>query len=337
MKDKVLQALSETDGFLSGQQLSELLGVSRTAVWKTIGKLKDEGYEIEAVTNRGYRLIRGHDADIVNQIEVEKRLTTRWIGHPVIYEAQTGSTNDDIMRMADEGAPEGTLAVASLQTAGKGRRGRVWVSPDQGNVYMSLLLRPRIPVQEAPMMTLIMALAAYEALQDQHYEERIRFGIKWPNDLVASVDGGPYKKLAGILTEMRLEDAEIKDVTIGIGMNLNMEAVDPALEETATTLCRAVGKKVDRAQIAADCWNHFEKDYEEYLAAGSLLPLIDRYSAASVNLGRLVRVLDPQGEFTGTARAVTSEGELVVSPEDGSEDRRIGTGEVSVRGVMGYV
>ncbi len=337
MKDRILQELSEAEGFLSGQELSEILGVSRTAVWKAIGKLKEEGYEIEAVTNRGYRLIGGQNADILNETEITKHLTTRWAGHPVIYEGKTGSTNDDIMRMSDEGAAEGTLAVASLQTAGKGRRGRIWQSPDQGNVYMSILLRPAIPVAEAPMMTLIMALATYEMLQDLSFPENLRFGIKWPNDLVVSVDGGPYKKFVGILTEMRLEDTEIRDVTIGIGININQDCVDPALEETATTLSLAAGHPVNRAAVAAGCWNHFEPDYEEYLAAGSLEPLVERYSKALVNLGREVRVLDPKGEFTGVAKAVTAGGELIVAPSDGSEDRRIGTGEISVRGVMGYV
>lgn len=336
MKDRILQALTEAEGFLSGQQLSDLLGVSRTAVWKAIGKLKEEGYEIEAVTNKGYRLIRGHNADILNQAEIEKRLTTKWIGHPVIYEKETGSTNDDIMRMSDAGAAEGTLAVASAQTAGKGRRGRTWISLDCGNVYMSLLLRPRIPVQEAPMMTLIMALATYEALQEM-YGDRLQFGIKWPNDLVVSVDSGPYKKFVGILTEMRLEDTEIRDVTIGIGLNLNQDFVEESLQETATTLRLAAGETVNRAQITAACWNHFEPAYEAYLAAGSLEPLIDRYSKGLVNIGRKVRVLDPKGEFTGVAKRVTPYGELVVTPDDGGEDRMVGTGEISVRGVMGYV
>ena len=337
MKNRILQSLSETDGFLSGQELSNLLGVSRTAVWKAIGKLKEEGYEIEAVTNRGYRLVPDQEKDILNQAEIEKRLTTAWAGHQVIYEKETGSTNDDIMRMADEGAAQGTLAVASHQTAGKGRRGRTWLSPAGKNVYMSILLRPQIPVSEAPMMTLIMALATYEMLQDLHVPERIRFGIKWPNDLVFSVDGGPYKKFVGILTEMRLEDTEIRDVTIGIGLNLNLESVDPGLEETATTLYLATGEKVNRAEIAAGCWNHFEPDSEAYLSAGSLAPLRERYSSALVNIGRKVRILDPKGEFNGVAKAVTSEGELVVTPDDGGKDRRIGTGEISVRGVMGYV
>lgn len=341
MKDRILQALAETDGFLSGQQLSDLLGVSRTAVWKTIGKLKSEGYEIEAVTNRGYRLINAQDVDVLNQAEIARRLSTAWAGYPLIYEKQTGSTNDDIMRLADEGATQGTLAVASCQTAGKGRRGRTWISPDEGNVYMSILLRPQIPVQEAPMMTLIMALACCEALQELYPEKgkdkRVQFGIKWPNDLVVSVEEGPFKKFVGILTEMRLEEREIRDVTIGIGLNLNQESVDPAICETATTLRNALGRKVNRAEVAAACWNHFEPAYEEYLAAGSLEPLIERYSSVLVNIGRKVRVLDPRGEYTGTAKRVTAGGELVVTVDDTAEDRLVGTGEISVRGVMGYV
>lgn len=337
MKDKILQALTEADGFLSGQQLSELLGVSRTAVWKAIGKLKEEGYEIEAVTNKGYRLVLDKESDILNQTEIEKRLTTSWAGHPVVYEKETGSTNDDIMRLSEQGAAQGTLAVASHQTAGKGRRGRNWISPEGGNVYMSILLRPQIPVSEAPMMTLIMALAVYEAMEDLQFPENIRFGIKWPNDLVVSVDGGPYRKFVGILTEMRLEDAEIRDVTIGIGLNLNMEAVNPEIAETATTLYLSTGQKVNRAAVVAGCWNHFEPDYEAYLKAGSLEPLLDKYSRALVNIGRKVRVLDPKGEFTGVAKRVTPGGELAVAPDDGSGEKCIGTGEISVRGVMGYV
>ena len=358
MKDKILAALSESGGFLSGQQLSKMLGVSRTAVWKAIGRLKEEGYEIEAVTNRGYRLVNSEAADVLNQTEIGRRLTTKWAGHPVIYEKETGSTNDDIMRMSDRGAKEGTLAVASWQTAGKGRRGRTWVSQEGGNVYMSILLRPHIPANAAPMSTLIMALAVYEALEEMYGsgtsaadapdENRVDpdaavpartavFGIKWPNDIVVSADGGPYKKFVGILTEMRMEDKEIRDVTIGIGLNLNMDAVEEPFQETATSLSLALGHSVNRAAVTAACWNHFEPAYEEFLAAGNLTPLLSRYEKGLVNRGRAVRILDPKGEFTGVAKGITPEGDLVVSPDDGTEDRMIGTGEISVRGVMGYV
>lgn len=339
MKDRILQALEGTDGYLSGQQLSELLGVSRTAIWKSIEKLREEGYQIEAVTNRGYRLVRTGDDDILNQAEIEKRLHTKWVGHPTIYTKETGSTNDDIMKLADEGAAEGTLAVSSMQTAGKGRRGRVWVSPGGGNIYMSLLVRPKISANIAPMSTLIMALATYEAMLDLRMPEdrELHFGIKWPNDIVVSVNGGPYKKFVGILTEMRLEDTSIKDVTIGIGLDLNQESVAEEFSETATTLSIAMGHKVNRAEIVAGCWNHFEPDYESFLEAGNLSPLQENYNEACVNVNRKVRVLDPKGEFTGTARGILPDGKLLVSPDDDRENQQIESGEISVRGVMGYV
>lgn len=330
-------ALSQAEGYLSGQELSDLLGVSRTAVWKAIGKLKEEGYEIEAVTNRGYRLINRGDADILNGPEIERRLSTRWAGHPVIYEKETGSTNDDIMRLSDEGAAEGTLAVASFQTAGKGRRGRTWVSQEGGNVYMSLLLRPKMAPSLAPMSTLIMALAVYETMEDLQAGEPVRFGIKWPNDIVVSTGGGPYQKFVGILTEMRMEDREIRDVTIGVGINLNMDNVEEQFRSSATSLSMALGHPVNRAAVTAGCWNHFEPDYEEFLRAGDLTPLRGRYEAALVNRGRAVRILDPKGEYTGAAKGITVNGDLIVAPDGGGEDRIIGSGEISVRGVMGYV
>lgn len=337
MKDKVLQALENTDGYLSGQQLCEMFGVSRTAVWKAIEKLREEGYQIEAVTNRGYRLIHSDEEDVLNQMEIEKRLTTKWAGRPTIYKKETGSTNDDIMALADQGASDGTLVVTSKQTAGKGRRGRVWVSPE-GNAYMSILVRPQISTNVAPMSTLVMALCVYEAMLDLHAPENICFGIKWPNDIVVSVDGGNvYKKFVGILTEMRLEDTSIRDVTIGTGLDLNQESVVEQFRETATTLSIALGHKVNRAQIVADCWNHFEPDYEKFLGAGNLSTLQDEYNQACVNVDRKVRVLDPKGEFTGTAKGITETGELIVIPDDGRGEQHIESGEISVRGVMGYV
>lgn len=338
MKDKILAALSQADDFLSGQELSEMLGVSRTAVWKAIGKLKEEGYEIEAVTNKGYRLVAVPDADLLNAYEIERRLTTKWVGHTLYYEKKTGSTNDDVMQLSNEGAEEGTLVVSSQQTKGKGRRGRSWSSPAGGNVYMSLLLRPKIAPDLAPMSTLIMALSVYDALKSYAKgREDVVFGIKWPNDLVVSVKGQPYRKFVGILTEMRMEDTQIKDVTIGIGLNLNKGPETEGLEDKATTLSVALGQEINRAEITAMCWNCFEPNYEEFMQAKSIKPLKDRYNAALVNRGRKVLVLDPKGEYTGVAQGIEDTGELTVIRDDNGQQERIGTGEISVRGVMGYV
>ena len=165
-KQEVLRQLREADGYLSGQQLCEALGISRTAVWKIIGKLKQEGYPIEAVTNKGYRLLSVEGRDLFNKEEVENRLRTRWAGHPLIYSEETGSTNADIFGLSDRGYPQGTLAVTSKQTTGKGRRGRTWISPPDVNVYMSILLRPDFRPETAPMLTLVMALAVFRACEE---------------------------------------------------------------------------------------------------------------------------------------------------------------------------
>jgi BirA family biotin operon repressor/biotin-[acetyl-CoA-carboxylase] ligase len=266
-------------------------------------------------------------------------MDTVWAGKPLIYKEETGSTNTDLFRLSDEGAAQGTIEVTSRQTAGKGRRGRTWISPPDVNVYMSILLTPAIRPDTAPMLTLVMALAVYEACEELYREsdQELRFGIKWPNDIVVSAGGGPYRKICGILTEMRLEEMEIRDIVIGIGLNVNQTEFPEEIRETAGSLCLALGHPVNRAELTAAVWKHFEEDYKTYLEAQSLEPLRERYERGLVNRGRKVRVLDPAEPFEGTAMGITPFGELIVRTEDGSADRLVGTGEVSVRGVMGYV
>lgn len=335
MKDRILKLLKESDTYLSGQTISNLLGVSRTAVWKAIEQLRGEGYHIEAVTNRGYKLTEEEGTDIFNQAELEECRRTRWAGHPVIYKEQTGSSNDDIMALADQGYPEGTLVVTSAQTHGKGRRGRTWISPPEGNIYMSILLRPTLPTLTVPDCTLVMALAVYQAVSELPHTEDIHFGIKWPNDLVVCGRDGLYKKFVGILTEMRMEETSIRDVTIGIGLNVNMPHVPEEVEKSATTLRQALGYTVNRAALVMRCWKYFEEDYSSFTAAASFAPLRSVYEKALVNVGRRVRVLDPKGEYTGLALGVADDGELIVQVDGSREKRLIGSGEISVRGVMG--
>jgi BirA family biotin operon repressor/biotin-[acetyl-CoA-carboxylase] ligase len=177
------------------------------------------------------------------------------------------------------------------------------------------------------------AAPAEAAEKDDH----LRFGIKWPNDIVVSAEGGPYRKICGILTEMRLEEMEIRDIVIGIGLNVNQTEFPEEIRETAGSLRLALGEVVNRAELTAAVWKHFEEDYAIFVKEQSLEPLRERYEKGLVNRGRKVRVLDPVAPFEGTAMGINSQGELVVRPEDGSADRTVGTGEVSVRGVMGYV
>ena len=345
-----MRQLREADDYVSGQQLCEALGVSRTAVWKIIKKLKEDGYPIEAVTNKGYRLLSVEGRDLFNKEELERRLQTRWAGHPLFFSEETGSTNADIIMLSEQGCPQGTLAVTSKQTAGKGRRGRTWISPPDVNVYMSILLKPDFRPETAPMLTLVMALAVYRACEELYGDKSsfgtekhggngkaCKFAIKWPNDIVVSAREGSWRKICGILTEMRLEEKEIRDIVIGTGLNVNQMQFPEEIRETAGSIALAMGHPVGRAELTAEVWKYFEEYYEEFAKAQSLAPLKEEYERALVNRGKKVRVLDPKSPYEGVALGISDEGELLVQPDDGSAVREVGTGEVSVRGVMGYV
>ena len=338
-KKEILKRLTEAEGYVSGQELCRMLQVSRTAVWKIIQKLKEEGYPIEAVTNKGYRLLSMEETDIFNREQIVGKLSTSWAGRPLIFKEETGSTNDDVFALAAEGYPHGTLVVAARQTAGKGRRGRTWISPEDGNIYMSILLKPDLRPEITPMLTVVMALSVYQAAEKASSEDMsaCRFGIKWPNDIVASVNGGPYRKLCGILTEMRMEDSEISAITIGIGLNVNQTEFSPEIAENAGSFALSMGSKINRAALTASIWNFFEQNYLLFVQKQDFSALRPAYEAGLVNCGKSVHVLDPKNPFTGTAIGINNEGELLVQPDDGGPVRVIGSGEVSVRGVKGYV
>ena len=321
-KQEVLRQLREADGYVSGQ--------------KIINRLKEDGYPIEAVTNKGYRLLSVEGRDLFNREELERRLTTRWAGHPLIYSEETGSTNADIFGLSDSGYPQGTLAVTSKQTTGKGRRGRTWISPPGVNIYMSILLKPDFRPETAPMLTLVMALSVFRACEEL-YGNECTFGIKWPNDIVVSARGEDYHKICGILTEMRMEEKEIRDIVIGIGINVNQTEFPEEIRQTAGSLALALGREVSRADLTAAIWRYFEEYYERFAGAQTLKPLREEYERALVNRGRKVRVLDPSAPFEGTAVGINDLGELLVQRDADGGLTPIGTGEVSVRGVMGYV
>ena len=195
MKTEILRLLKETHDYVSGQQICDKFGVSRTAVWKAVEQLKKEGYAIEAVRNKGYRLVES--PDVMSKAEIQSMMKTKWAGKHVIYYDETDSTNIQAKLAGENGSAHGTLVVADRQVAGKGRRGRSWESPKGVCVYMTLLLRPELAPVRAPMLTLVMALSAAEAIREK---TGLPAGIKWPNDIVLN-----KKKICGILTEMSTE------------------------------------------------------------------------------------------------------------------------------------
>lgn len=328
MKAEILRLLRESGSYVSGQRLCEELGVSRTAVWKVINQLKEEGYHVEAVQNRGYRIL--DIPDVMSKEELESLLAgkTKWAGQEVYYFPETDSTNIRAKQLAESGAAHGTLVAADRQTAGRGRRGRGWESPSGCSIYMSILLRPKFLPAKAPMMTLVMAYSVAESLRAY---TGLDIQIKWPNDVVLN-----GKKLVGILTEMSTEIDYINHVVIGVGINVNMDSFSEEIAKTATSLRMEMGKTLKRSTLIAEIMRRFEQDYEEYVKTGDLSGIREAYERLMVNCGKEVRILGAQEPFQALALGINNNGELLVRKEDGSEEA-VYAGEVSVRGVYGYV
>ena len=325
-KEDVLLALRSSEGFVSGQELCDRLQVSRTAVWKRIQQLKEDGYEIASVPNRGYRILGSPDT-IAGQ-EVSTRLHTKWIGRPIHYFEQITSTNQYAKRLGEEGCGEGVLVIADEQTQGKGRVGRSWSTPPGTAVAMSLLLRPQIAPERISMVTLVMGMAVAQACRSCF---KVDAGIKWPNDVVI---GG--RKLCGILTEMSAEMNAVHYIVIGVGINVNVSSFPEDIAQTATSLSLELGRQVNRAGLIAEVMRYFEAYYEEFLRAQDLSGLMNQYNAMLVNRDRPVRVLQPSDSFEGIAEGINEKGELLVRREDGTVET-VYAGEVSVRGIYGYV
>lgn len=325
-KEEIIRLLAQSEAYVSGQELCERFGVSRTAIWKTIKQLEKEGYHIEAVNNKGYRLIENDD--MMSEIEIARYMDTEKMGRQLVFYKKTDSTNLDVKRLAEDGGKEGTLVVADMQEAGRGRRGRAWVSPSGEAIYMSLLLRPSCAPNQASAITLVMAIAILEAVEE--LKPGI-CGIKWPNDLV--ING---KKMCGILTEMSMEMDAIHYVVVGVGVNANQEVFAEEIANTATSLYLELGHKVNRSKFVASAMHYFEKNYQEYEKTFDLSGLVDKYNQYLLNRDKEVRVLDPKGEYEGVALGIDDKGELLVRKQDGTIVT-VYAGEVSVRGIYGYI
>lgn len=326
MKEEILRLLRSADGYISGQELCNRFGVSRTAVWKAINQLKEAGYEIEAQQNKGYRLMAA--PDLMTEAEIKSLMHTDWVAKEVLYFDTIDSTNTKAQELAEKGYPSGTLVVADKQESGKGRRGRSWVSPSGTGIFMTLMIKPDINPNNASMLTLVAALAVAKAITSVTGEEAM---IKWPNDIV--VNG---KKVCGILTEMNAQFDYINHIVVGIGINVHNESFPEEISQMASSLMiEAGGKRFHRAQIIAETMSYFEQYYDTFLMTQDLSALVREYDKLLVNRNKSVRVLDPKEPFDGKAMGITPKGELIV---DTWESRKlVSSGEVSVRGIYGYV
>lgn len=326
MKEEILRLLRSADGYISGQELCNRFGVSRTAVWKAINQLKEAGYEIEAQQNKGYRLMAA--PDLMTEAEIKSLMHTEWVAKEVLYFDTIDSTNTKAQELAEKGYQSGTLVVADKQESGKGRRGRSWVSPSGTGIFMTLMIKPDINPNNASMLTLVAALAVAKAITSVTGEKAL---IKWPNDIV--VNG---KKVCGILTEMNAQFDYINHIVVGIGINVHNESFPEEISQMASSLMiEAGGKRFHRAQIIAETMSYFEQYYDTFLKTQDLSALVREYDKLLVNRNKSVRVLDPKEPFDGKAMGITPKGELIV---DTWESRKlVSSGEVSVRGIYGYV
>ena len=328
-REAVLSLLKEAgDSYCSGQSMSRTLGISRAAVWKAIDALRQEGYEISSVPRRGYRLERSPDRLSAGELTGALRGLT--LGQNIICLDSVDSTNNYAKKLADRGAPHGTVVLTDCQTAGRGRRGNSFVSPEGKGLYLSVLLRPNLPPVDVINLTAWIAVAVCDAVEQVIGR---RPGIKWTNDLILQ-----SKKLCGILTEMSLEaeTGELQYVVAGIGINVSQSEDDFGTEVSslAISLEQALGRKIRRADLAVAVLGALEcmmNDFPHQKAAW-----LERYRADCLTLGREVRLIRRGEAQIAFAQTIDEDFALVVRHENGTVET-VTAGDVSVRGLLGYV
>ena len=323
LRDQILRALRQNGGFVSGEELSGELNVSRTSVWKCINILRAEGYEIQSVTNRGYHLTAC--PDIFTPEEIGAGLGTARLGRAVFCSESVDSTNEEAKRRALAGAPDGSLFIAEQQTGGKGRLGRNWASPSGTGIWFSLLLRPGSIPEPVTMTTLLAGLAVCRAIREKAGVAAL---IKWPNDIVIG-----SRKVCGILTEMSAEIDRIEFVVVGIGLNTNLSEFPEDIRHKATSLLLETGQPVPRVPLLQEILCQFESLISRNMPKPDPA-FLEEYKLLCVSLGREVKFTRGGAPVSGTAVDISPQGELVVRLPDGSTDR-VFSGEVSVQGIYG--
>ncbi len=306
-RDQILGLLREAGGFVSSQRICKDLGITRAAVWKQIQKLRTQGYSIQGVSSLGYRLCQVPDALCV--LEVDPGIRTAVIGRTIRVEEETESTNEDTWESARQGAEEGTVIIAEMQRAGRGRRGRQWVSPPKVNLYMSVLLRPPLLPAEAAVITLMAGVVLCETMEEVF---RLRPQMKWPNDLL--LEG---RKAAGILAEMHAEQESIHFLVLGIGVNLNMSAdmLPKDLRYPATSVRIALGRPVERLPFVRRLLENMDRAYQRFLTEGGS-PVLRAWSRYCAHAEGWLEVNTAQGTVEGRFCGLDEEGSMIleVSP-----------------------
>lgn len=309
INDRILKVFkTRPDEYISGEELSVLLKISRTAIWKHVETLRKEGYYIEAVPRLGYKLTTLPDKLLAHELQWE--LKTKKIGKKIFCYETVGSTNIIAYKFGEDGAEEGAIVTAETQTKGKGRLGRSWVSPKGVGIYLSCILRPRIIPVEVPKITLVSAVAVVKAIREISGANAF---IKWPNDIL--IEG---RKVCGILTEMKAEQDKVEFIVVGIGVNVNTPKKD--LPPEATSLKEESGKTVSRVALAKKILEELEHYYNLFKTKG-FNAIIDEWHRYSGMLGSRVKVLCHGREIEGNVQDIDSSGALVIRLDNGLQEQ----------------
>jgi BirA family biotin operon repressor/biotin-[acetyl-CoA-carboxylase] ligase len=310
MRNKIIHFLKTADGYLSGEEISRNIKISRAGIWKYIQELREHGYDIVAVPHLGYRLITSPDKLL--PAEIQFGLGTKTLGRDVRYFDSVASTMDVAFALGVEGASEGTVVCSESQTKGKGRLGRNWISPKSKGIYMSVILRPQLMPADLTQLTLLSAVALCEAVKKFC---DVPAKIKWPNDILVH-----NKKLAGILTESSAEMDRVRFVVIGIGINVNMPLSQ--LPPNSTSIKNETGKKSSRIILMQEILRSLEQWYFT-LGKKGFVPVITRWKELSSTLGRRVRLVDPSGDVEGEAVDLDQYGGLIIRGKNGVKVKRM--------------
>jgi BirA family biotin operon repressor/biotin-[acetyl-CoA-carboxylase] ligase len=308
-REKILSLFSQTpDGFVSGERISAVLGISRTAVWKHISSLREAGYLIKAVPSRGYQLLQA--PDVLMPETVQAGLDCEIIGSRVVFFDETDSTNVQACRLGDAGSEDGLVVIADRQTAGKGRMGRQWESPAETNLYASVLLRPAIMPFDAPKLTFLSAVAVCRAIEKC---TQLSARVKWPNDVLLN-----GKKVAGLLNEMSSETEQVNYVVLGVGVNVNMRAEQfpEDLRYPATSLLIETGNTVSRLDFTRTLLQEIDDLYRLFRKQGSQ-PIMDAWTELCELTGKQVHVDCGQSEIDGVMLGLAEDGALQVRQASG--------------------
>lgn len=311
-KEEILDVLRKNpEAYISGEELAETLGLSRTMIWKYVESLRQDGFVVESVTNRGYRLVSA--PDLLLQDDVKKDLNTDFIGRQIYYFDEIDSTNRKARELALDCA-DGTLIIAERQSEGRGRMGKEWYSP-QGGIWLSLILKPDISPEHIYRLTLVAGVAVAETLADMG----IAAQIKWPNDVL--ING---KKVCGILTEVDAEMDAVNFVIVGIGINANIELdmLPPLFGFNSTSLKSEAGSDINRVELVQRLLERFEQDYGTFIS-GDFPSIIKRWREHSATLNRQVRIVTRFKTIEGEAVGIDHDGALVVEMDDGTLEREI--------------